>query len=257
MQHMTISRVSAIGAAALISALLLSSTALAFHNPADYSLFGDAAYTSPGNASNRAVHLVSDNAPGYGGIDFGSDAGVTFADLTTLSTDYRLEADDTCVGGSPRFQIAVEDSTSGDSGNIFAYFGTDSAGAPCVSGVWSTTGDFLEANRVLDTSQLDGGSFYDTYAAALAKYGSYTVTGIQVVTDSSWAAGDSEHAVDIDNTLVNAVLFTYEIPEPTTQNQCKKGGWKNYADADGNAFKNQGDCVSYSATKGKNKGAGN
>jgi hypothetical protein len=34
---------------------------------------------------------------------------------------------------------------------------------------------------------------------------------------------------------------------PTTKDQCKNGGWRSY-----NVFKNQGDCVSFVATKGKN-----
>jgi hypothetical protein len=38
-------------------------------------------------------------------------------------------------------------------------------------------------------------------------------------------------------------------PLPTDKDQCKKDGWKNY----GTSFKNQGDCVSYVATRGKNE----
>jgi hypothetical protein len=34
---------------------------------------------------------------------------------------------------------------------------------------------------------------------------------------------------------------------PTTKDQCKNGGWRNFA-----GFKTQGDCVSFVATKGKN-----
>ena len=34
---------------------------------------------------------------------------------------------------------------------------------------------------------------------------------------------------------------------PATKDQCKNNGWRNYT-----VFKNQGDCVSYVATKGKN-----
>jgi hypothetical protein len=37
---------------------------------------------------------------------------------------------------------------------------------------------------------------------------------------------------------------------PTTGDQCKKGGWVAYG-----VFKNQGDCVSFVATKGKNQPA--
>jgi hypothetical protein len=40
---------------------------------------------------------------------------------------------------------------------------------------------------------------------------------------------------------------------PTSKDQCMKDGWKNY----GTTFKNQGDCVSFVATKGKNQPAGN
>lgn len=36
---------------------------------------------------------------------------------------------------------------------------------------------------------------------------------------------------------------------------CKKGGWKTMVDKAGNHFRNQGDCVSYFASKGKNPGA--
>ena len=36
---------------------------------------------------------------------------------------------------------------------------------------------------------------------------------------------------------------------------CKAGGWKTAVDKAGNHFKNQGDCVSYYATKGKNLGS--
>lgn len=35
---------------------------------------------------------------------------------------------------------------------------------------------------------------------------------------------------------------------PTSKDDCKKDGWMNYGDI----FKNQGDCVSFVATNGKN-----
>lgn len=37
---------------------------------------------------------------------------------------------------------------------------------------------------------------------------------------------------------------------PTSKDQCKDGGWRNYG-----VFKNQGDCVSFVATRGKNQPA--
>jgi hypothetical protein len=50
--------------------------------------------------------------------------------------------------------------------------------------------------------------------------------------------------------------FDTGLPEPvpalpTSKDQCKKDGWKTYG-----VFKNQGDCVSFVATKGKNGPSG-
>ncbi len=40
-------------------------------------------------------------------------------------------------------------------------------------------------------------------------------------------------------------------PRPTSKQQCKDGGWRRYG-----VFKNQGDCVSFVATGGRNAPAG-
>jgi choice-of-anchor C domain-containing protein len=48
------------------------------------------------------------------------------------------------------------------------------------------------------------------------------------------------------------VVVTETVP---TGADCKEGGWQTMIDSAGNHFKNQGDCVSYFATKGKNLGA--
>jgi choice-of-anchor C domain-containing protein len=42
---------------------------------------------------------------------------------------------------------------------------------------------------------------------------------------------------------------------PSDADQCKDGGWQALFDDHGNRFKNQGDCVSFVATKGKNLGS--
>jgi choice-of-anchor C domain-containing protein len=39
------------------------------------------------------------------------------------------------------------------------------------------------------------------------------------------------------------------------KDDCKDSGWESMIDTEGNSFKNQGDCVSFFATKGKNLGA--
>ena len=47
-------------------------------------------------------------------------------------------------------------------------------------------------------------------------------------------------------------IYQLPPPRPTSADQCKNGGWQNY----GGIFKNQGDCVSFVATNGKNPPAG-
>jgi hypothetical protein len=59
---------------------------------------------------------------------------------------------------------------------------------------------------------------------------------------------------EVDNQLffnasVDDVTVTSTRAVPTTKDQCKKGGWRNF----GTSFRNQGDCVSFVATNGKNE----
>jgi hypothetical protein len=51
-----------------------------------------------------------------------------------------------------------------------------------------------------------------------------------------------------DRTFI--IEFSQTPPMPTDKAQCKNDGWRSYA------FKNEGDCVSFIATDGKNPPAG-
>ena len=50
---------------------------------------------------------------------------------------------------------------------------------------------------------------------------------------------------------VTLVVVDAPPPPPTTKDQCKDEGWRNYI-----GFKNQGQCVSFVATGGKNQTVG-
>jgi len=202
-----------------------------------YTLFGGGAYVMPGNSSNRAVTLISDSTVPYSGIDFGVPATLTFGDIQTLSTDYMFTAG-SCGVGSPRFQINV------GGVNAFVYIGPPPSYAGCAQNVWLNTGNLATPSSFIDTSQLPGGTFYDTFAAANVKYGTMTVTGIQLVADGGYAFPTTGQTVQIDNTQINTTAYTYE---PDSKEDCKNGGWKNFTFAPG-PFKNQGQCVSYFAS---------
>jgi hypothetical protein len=212
-----------------------------------YSLFGDASEIHPGNNSDTAIQLVSDADPGYGGIDFTIPTNLTFADLNTLSTDFNV-TDDDCAAGSPRFQIEV--STPTGPKNIFVYLGDAPNYTGCVPNTWISSGDLLESGLTIDTSQLAGGAFYDSYADALAEFGTYPITSISLVVDSGYASG-GEQTVLIDNTQINGSVITFEALVATNKDQCKKDGWKTFG-----IYKNQGDCVSAVSTNGRNQPSG-
>ena len=194
-------------------------------------LFDDASIVSPGNASDTGVLLRSTGwevganvygctpGPCWGGIDFFVPEGLTFAGLTTLSTDFMpQDADDTCVGGSPRFQLKIDENNNSieepnaTDGNIFVYFGTDSGAPACTTG-WQSTTNLLQAGRTVDSGQLTGGAYGQAYATAVTNFGALRIWSISLVVDAGWAydpPGDEEHSFFIDNTNINGNIFDYE-----------------------------------------------
>jgi hypothetical protein len=201
-----------------------------------YSLFGQATYVSPGHNSNRAVKLISDGNTGvFSGIDFAVPSNLTINNLNTLSTDNDFTAS-SCGVGSPRFGIQL----AGLSGTIFVYIGPPPNYTGCPPNVWTNTGNLLMPTSLVDTSQLPGGTFYDPWAAAQARYSGKTVTDIFLVSDFGPSGSQT---VLIDNTNVNGTLYDYEF---ASKDDCKDGGWQNFTFPPG-PFKNQGQCVSHFA----------
>jgi hypothetical protein len=203
-----------------------------------FTLFGGA------STENGHVKLVSSPTAPFSGIDFDVPAGTTFGSLTQLSTDFNV-TDDDCKAGSPRFQINI------DGKNVFVYLGPTPSFTGCASG-WLSSGNLIGSSDArFDLTQF-GGPFYGTYQDALALLGSHTVTGIQLVVDSGWAFADAEQTILVDNVRINGTTYTFTAT-PRTSSECKNGGWKTFTEL---GFKNQGDCVSYVATGGRNAPAG-
>jgi len=219
--------------AALTCALIIGTSVSLF--AASHELFGDAVTTTPGYNSPTAVKLTSVGTS-FSGIDFTSPEGITLADLETLSADYFFTMG-SCGGGSPRFQINVIDPVTNTTKNIFAYFGDAPNYTNCTQNAWTNTGDLLSTGLFLDTSQV-GGTFYDPYESAVTTFGSYEVTGIQLVVDGGFIA---PQMVSVDNVVINGDTTTFE-----SANTCKNGGWQMFT-GDPGPFTNQGQCVSYFA----------
>src|SRR5258706_1201359 len=210
-RHFTFKRLIIIsGACVLLLGMMIPLTAFA-QSTSDaasakgYSFFGSAKLVKPGNHSTHAVLLESSTAdkPGYSGIDFKVPAGLTFADVQTLSTDYDFTIN-SCGGGSPRFQINIADV------NAFVYIGPPPNYTGCPMNVWTNTGNLATPISFVDTSQLPGGAPYDTFASADLKYGSDAVTGIQLVADGAFFfPSNPQQDVRVDNIVINSKTYSF------------------------------------------------
>ena len=178
---------------AALAVLVFVPTALA----ASGSLFGGA------SMQGNAVKLVSDlsnatTADDFSGINFTGTGVTTFASLTQLATKFNV-TDDSCGGGSPRFQINFGNQ------NAFVYLGPSPTFTGCAPNTSVDSGNLIGNNDACrwDTSQLAPGTQCNTYTGALALLGSRTVTGIQLVVDSGWFFADKEQTVLVCDIRIN------------------------------------------------------
>lgn len=245
MQRKSVSVKRALSVAAVVgvASVVTMTPAMAGPSSPAYSLFGDAVLVHPGHNSPTAAQASYDGTTGpgsFGGVDFTNPSGLTVSQLSNFTSDYQFTVG-SCQDGAPRFVATV---TNGSvTGNINFYFGPPPNYTGCPPNVWANTGNLASPTSVVDTSQLPGGTFYDVYSAAQTKYGSYSITDLFVVVDGF---NGIPSTAQFDNVTINNVTYTFESAQ-----SCKKGGWKQFTTAPG-PFKNQGDCVSYFATHGKN-----
>jgi choice-of-anchor C domain-containing protein len=106
--------------------------------------------------------------------------------------------------------------------------------------------------------------------ATTADYSFDTVAAGNSVTDMKWSPQTYSFVATSPSTVLSFasttiagaygpaldnVNVTETVPIVPTANDCKNGGWVTMIDTQGNSFKNQGDCVSFFATGGKNLGS--
>jgi len=227
---------------------IILAVSVAWAASGSFSLFGGA------TTANGSVRLVSNTSNGSpiddaSGILYAPSGPLTVNNLGTLSAT--LEGAPECGGGSPRFSVILQSGKS-----IFVYLGDAPNFTSCSAG---DTGNLIDDQDLrVDTSQI-GGTVYDTWANAKALAGGQTVTEIAFVADSGWFFADKSQEVLVKSITVNGDTYsvTTSVTSPADKDQCKKDGWTTFKNADGSPmFKNQGDCVSFVATGGKNPPAG-
>ena len=123
------------------------------------------------------------------------------------------------------------------------------SGNPAGSAAGSPAIKTLEVNATGGTTGLythdTTGTDLTTMVWAPKTYTFLATSATTTLTLTSRTAGAYGPAID-------AVAVTEDVAE---KDDCKNGGWESMLDTSGNSFKNQGDCVSFFATKGKNLGS--
>lgn len=193
------------------------------NNKCPWELFGEAASVIELKSDCAAYpDCLSDGTLTYSGVSFIYNGSpfkkkfnqLKFEDIFKLSTDYNV-TDTDCGGGSPRFSIELPNdggtlcSIPGDSCSIFVYPGPYPNYTGCAAG-WQSTGNLIaSADPIFDTTQLAGGTFYDTYGNALALAGPVKVLGIDLVVDGGWTNPGTGQDILVNNVMVNN--FTLNI----------------------------------------------
>jgi hypothetical protein len=157
--------------------------------------------------------------------------------LTELNFDYKTDGH--CGGGAPRFNLELNQTS-----NAFLGCNSTLGTRTDLNNGWThvefTTADIAAA--VTTAGGVPTDTLSDLYI--IFDEGTDTPAGGTIVTPGT---------VYIDNISVNGqVVGSPETNVPTLKDQCKKDGWKSFGDM----FKNQGDCVSFVASKGKNQPSG-
>ena len=165
-----------------------------------YTLFDDATLVVSGGTTAVQASWLSSTTDPDGGVAFSVPAGLTVANLNTLSTDYLFTAG-TCAGGAPRF--AIEDGGK----YVFAYLGPQFpvTSGVCAGSTYSNSGNLISAAGSVDATQFNLG--YPTWSAFQAAHGSDVVTGIFLVVDGFTPEGPI--TAQFKNTNINGQIFGY------------------------------------------------
>ena len=266
----TVGKLLAVGTAMVLMLALLTASALAasntFTDTFDTALGShledpDSAFT----VTAGEIHLITNT----GGGDDRSYVRTTATSYDTGNWTYTITFDIGATGSDGEIVFIGVGSGEGagtfnEPGNsaMFRIHNQAKAGGQVDMAVSDATGGFpgdpFIATKIGDLSsdgrfkarlEKDGGDLYfsilDMTDVTLMS-GTMPVPSVISDPNARLFFGSAWPATTYDDMIVE---FTDpEPPLPTTKDQCKKGGWKDFG-----VFKNQGDCVSFVASEGKNQ----
>lgn len=210
----------------------------------DVNFVADA--TSP-DGGNGALQLTTDSTT-TAKAQYLHDANTPITDVTELNY-YTKQVAASFVGGDASYQLAI-DTNGATAGGFTTLVYEPYQNGVVTPGVWQSW-------------DVDQGQFWSSRSitcsnGALVAGGGgapfYTLQQVQTMCPEAVAVafgvniGSNNPSYDVYSDLVNFNGTVYDFVYtnvPTSKDACKKNGYQNFTDGDGNAFKNQGECVSY------------
>lgn len=145
--------------------------------------------------------ILSDNetANDYSYLSFTPSSELLVKDISNLTTGYNFSLGD-CHGGALRWSVNV-----GGGKHLFIYYGAYANFTDCTTASQSGTNMIDLGDLRYDTSQLAGGTFYDTYTHAMELVGNMPALSVSLVLDAGWA-GDQR--LTLTSAAVNSNTWT-------------------------------------------------
>jgi len=226
---------------------------------ADGSVTWSSAFGAPPGLGSSALRLANDASPAAKSQLFTfTMAGMPLSQVDNLGYSTYQASPAGIADPSYQLQIFGNGGTSGFTTLVFEPYQNAGEG-PILPATWqhwdvSGPGLFWSTRTVTCSNGTlvgsPGGPATYTLADVQAACPDATVIGIGVNIGSNnptWTVGT-------DGVEFNDTTYDFEIgTKPASKDQCKNGGWQSFNEP---AFKNQGDCVSYVATGGRNSGSG-
>lgn len=227
--------------------------------------------TRPGGAVNYVSDTTAPGTPNAGALQLTTDSTTTAKAQYLHDTNTPLSSVNelsyatkqnsaSFVGGDASYQLAT--CLGGVSGTACTGFTTfvyePYQNGTVTPGVWQSwdvdAGQFWSSRNYTDGTCAvvagGGGAPFYTLASLQANCPNAVVVGFGV------NIGSNNPSYNVESDLVDFNGTTYNF-EPfvavSDKDACKKDGWMTQVDANGNGFKNQGQCVSYVASGGKSQ----
>jgi len=224
---------------------------------------GDVSFTSqfgaPSGFGVGSLKLSTTTGADKAQIVHGAPAGTLLSDVQNIGySTYRSSTPSPDPNQVAAINVAVDVNGSSAGGFTTLVFEPvyQSGGVAAIHSdewqTWDASGDAIWWST-RDINGTCAFTCYTSLADIKAKNPDAVVLGYAI----NQGSGNVNLISGVDAFVFNDTTYNFEpFTVAGSKDECKQGGWMDVRDASGHSFKNQGDCVSFVATQGKNTANG-